>query len=509
VNPSNKTSVTNIVPATSVFDGVKDAEGRLGKLYSKMTNDKSNQLSPEITSELKAIEANNNLMVTTLLANTNLPPNANPEFVKRYAETLIEFDNKLEQMLAGGGGTNDVKALTKSYGIISLNLKMVKVPQMGVPAGGWTSSPPSGSPLWWLIFSTIVLGVGIGVLAQPQLVVRFMTVKSNQQINRSILIGGIFILATTGTAFIVGSLSNVYLFEKFGSVSVAFVGGNHDLVIPAFIANAFPDWFGYVFMLVILAAGMSTLSSQFHTIGTSFGRDFFENGIMANAPAENNVKSEVKGKKPRVSVAKTLIIIAVASVLSVLIALIMINAKIQIITIIIVLLFLWLILIFFTFFSKEDGHSSKMKGGILVTRIGILVGILLTVILGLNLEEGIIARATSIFFGLMASSFLAPYTAAIFWKRFTRKGAIAGILAGVIASAIAFLFFHEKEAAYFGISKLIFGKPFLIEGPFASVDPLVLALPVSIIFTIVVTLLTKVENPATVEKAFKGVGKKK
>ena len=45
---------------------------------------------------------------------------------------------------------------------------------------GWTASPAAGSPLWWTIYSSIVLGVGIGVLAQPQLVVRYMTVKSKQ-----------------------------------------------------------------------------------------------------------------------------------------------------------------------------------------------------------------------------------------------------------------------------------------------------------------------------------------
>ena len=56
------------------------------------------------------------------------------------------------------------------------------------------------------------MGVGIGALAQPQLAVRFMTVKSNKELHRSLLIGAIFIAVMTCTAYIVGSLSNVYFY---------------------------------------------------------------------------------------------------------------------------------------------------------------------------------------------------------------------------------------------------------------------------------------------------------
>lgn len=44
---------------------------------------------------------------------------------------------------------------------------------------------------WLFIVTTITMGVGLGVLAQPQLVVRFMTVKSKNELNRGVLIGGI------------------------------------------------------------------------------------------------------------------------------------------------------------------------------------------------------------------------------------------------------------------------------------------------------------------------------
>ncbi|MBN2841973.1 MAG: hypothetical protein JXM68_02720, partial [Sedimentisphaerales bacterium] len=57
---------------------------------------------------------------------------------------------------------------------------------------GWTSMPEFGwgdakYNLWWIVVSTLTLGVGIGVLAQPQLAVRFMTVKSKKELNRGVV----------------------------------------------------------------------------------------------------------------------------------------------------------------------------------------------------------------------------------------------------------------------------------------------------------------------------------
>jgi SSS family solute:Na+ symporter len=123
------------------------------------------------------------------------------------------------------------------------------------------------------------MGVGIGVLAQPQLVVRFMTVKSNRELNRAVASGGVFILMMTGVAFVVGALSNVLFFKEMGGTAMVVAKGAIDDIIPLFLKNFLPDWFGTVFLLTLLAAAMSTLSSQYHVIGTSIGRDLFEKSL--------------------------------------------------------------------------------------------------------------------------------------------------------------------------------------------------------------------------------------
>jgi len=141
---------------------------------------------------------------------------------------------------------------------------------------GWSSMPVFMSNGWLFVITTITLGVGIGVLAQPQLVVRFMTVKSKQELNRAVLIGGIFIISMTGFIFIVGALTNAWYFEFNGGKNALQSAETIGKVIPHFINEAMPKWFAFIFLFALISAAMSTLSSQFHTMGTAVGRDLIE-----------------------------------------------------------------------------------------------------------------------------------------------------------------------------------------------------------------------------------------
>ena len=114
-----------------------------------------------------------------------------------------------------GGITQGHRTLTDLKDLVPSSLQ-------AIGHQGWTAMPAFGfgAPkytLWWTIITTITLGVGIGVLAQPQLAVRFMTVKSKRELNRAVAVGGVFILAMTGVAFTVGALSNAY-FSQHGAL---------------------------------------------------------------------------------------------------------------------------------------------------------------------------------------------------------------------------------------------------------------------------------------------------
>lgn len=139
---------------------------------------------------------------------------------------------------------------------------------------GWTAMPVSGSPQWYTLVTSLILGVGIGCLAQPQLVVRFMMVDSTRQLNRGVLIGCVFLIITVGAIYHVGALSNLFFLKTQGVVASEAIK-DMDKIIPLFIDQAMPAWFGALFMLCILSASMSTLSAQFHTMGAAFGADMF------------------------------------------------------------------------------------------------------------------------------------------------------------------------------------------------------------------------------------------
>ena len=317
---------------------------------------------------------------------------------------------------------------------------------------GWTSYPAFGTPFWWNLSTTMILGVGIGALAQPQLAVRFMTVESDKEINRSLLIGAIFIVVMTGTAYIVGSLSNVYFYQNFGQIAIDYVGGNMDSIIPTFISTALPEWFVYIFLLSLLAAAMSTLSSQYHTQGTALGHDVFK--VLKNRGDSDEFTAEdYENITP----------------------------------------------------TEEDSDNPLST-----TQIGILVAVVLSLVLGYILPASIIALGTSLFMGLCAAAFLPVYAAALFWKRATKPGAIAGILSGTFTSLFMLVFVYKKTATGLGICQFLFGQPMLINTmPWYAMDVMLVAIPVSIIFTIVVSLLTQPMDDKFLDNAFEGISKDK
>ena len=395
-----------------------------------------------------------------------------------------------------------VGGVTAGHQALSDLKDLVPGPLQAIGHQGWTSMPKFGFGdksynLWWIVVSTIVMGVGIGVLSQPQLVTRFMTVKSRKELNRAVVTGGIFIIVMTGVAFTVGALSNAY-FAKHGpllsgrvvktineakghatlqlmakaedgtwsdvknekgpvtvpvvldrtaaqagsaavdgqdvpvvqgrTISLIYAKGVTEQIIPAFIKESMPRWFGVVFLLTLLAAAMSTLSGQFHVLGTSIGRDVFE---------------QLTGRR---------------------------------------------------------------EASIGVTRIGIIIGIVLAVLISNYARSPyIVARATAIFFGLCASTFMPSFLGGLFFKRVTKPAAIASMIVGFLATAFWLVFVKAQEAEGLGIvQRFTDGKPsILADYPnWPVVDPLIVALPVSMIVMIIVTLATKRPSDAHLAKCF-------
>lgn len=196
--------------------------------------------------------------------------------------------------------------------------------------------------------------------------------------------------------------------------------GASDQIIPLYINTAMPKWFGLIFLLTLLAAAMSTLSSQFHTLGTAAGRDVFGTLIGAH----------------------------------------------------------------------KQGAPDRT---IYVVRFAILIGLVLAVLIGYSAKKeqfvvSIIARATAIFFGLCASTFLPAFFGGIFSRRMTRPAAIASMLVGFVASTLWLVFVKTPECTVIGVVK----ASLLAQSPnWPVVDPLFIGLPLSVLTAVLVSAVTR------------------
>ncbi|MBO7269933.1 MAG: sodium:solute symporter family protein, partial [Bacteroidales bacterium] len=100
----------------------------------------------------------------------------------------------------------------------------------------------------------------------------------SKQLNQGIFIGCLFLVITVGVVYHSGALSNLYFYQQHGKVAVE-MSSDIDKIIPLFINESMPNWFTILLMLCIISASMSTLSSQFHTMGTSVASDIYVDGI--------------------------------------------------------------------------------------------------------------------------------------------------------------------------------------------------------------------------------------
>ena len=303
-------------------------------------------------------------------------------------------------------------------------LESIGSPAATQAPNGLTSMPSVLSPPFMMIL-TLIFGVGIGVLAQPQLITRYLTAKNERALRLAVPYGGIFILLMTFAAFSIGPLCNVLMVNN----GLTFPG-TPDKVLPLIVSteSLFPQWFLFIFLFAILSAAMSTASALFHTAGASIGRDVCEKGIL-----------------------------------------------------------------------KQCSH----KTSILITRIATLVLIAITLFITLNPLD-VVAFMTAFFFGLMACTFLAPYTLTLYWKKTSRAGAWAGLLGGFLFTILWYVLIYFKTAPN------IIGSPLIADYQINMLDPLFIGVPLSFFLTIAVSLIIKQDKKEKliVKKAFENIIKK-
>jgi solute:Na+ symporter, SSS family len=277
---------------------------------------------------------------------------------------------------------------------------------------GLTSMPPFLSKPFMMVL-TLIFGVGIGVLAQPQLITRYLTAKNNKALRLAVPYGGIFILLMTFTAFSIGPLCNVLMYRNnimYPTMeSAGAIVANPDAVVPTIINNLFPAWFILIFLFAILAAAMSTAAALFQTAGAAIGRDVIEKSMMKQITPEKSI---------------------------------------------------------------------------FITRIATVVIVIATLIITLNPLD-VVAFMTAFFFGLMACTFLAPYTLMLYWKKTNKLGVWIGMLGGFLFTITWYILIYFKTAPK------IIGTPLVGNYIINMLDPIFIGLPLSFLLTILFSSILK------------------
>lgn len=302
---------------------------------------------------------------------------------------------------------------------------------------GWIDTSTFGTPEWLTVVTTFLLGVGIGALTQPQLVVRFMSAKNDKMLNRSLLIGSLFMLAIVGSAYTVGALSNVYFFENYGEIAFTYVVGNLgmgvDFIIPTFVLDifgniTFGDVFICAFLLSLIAASISTISALMHTIGAAGGYDLY---------------TLYKNRKTNI---------------------------------------------------KKDSQSLR------INRIMTAIVMVLVVVYCYLMPNDIIAKATSLFMGITAAALLPTMTHGLFAKNPRKDAAFASIAVGTISYLLWALFINVNSSVFLPICKWLTGnKVLFMNSDIMFVDALMVALPLSILTLAIVYFVKRPKKTGNTE----------
>lgn len=298
---------------------------------------------------------------------------------------------------------------------------------LGVPASGtgtldgfngWTSMADFGSSEWMLVVTTFLMGVGLGVLTQPQLVVRFMSAKDDRMLDRSLIVGSVFMLLIVGTAYTAGALSNVFFMERGEGLAyqhLSDLGLGVDFIMPQFILELFEgytlgDVFVCLFLLSLVCASISTISALMHTIGAAGGYDLH------------------------------------------------------------------------TLIQNWKTKQERDSGNIRVNRIWTAVMMVLVVVYCYLMPKDIIAKATSLFMGMTAAALLPAFVHGLYSRRGRpdKRAAACSIAAGAGSYLFWALFVNKSSSVFLPVCRMLTGSQVLFDGPIVYCDALVVALPLSV-----------------------------
>lgn len=117
--------------------------------------------------------------------------------------------------------------------------------------------------------------IGLGFMGSPQLFVRFMSIKNDNEILKGRWVAIVFTLVTDSAAVLIGILAR-YLFTEFGQEPEGILGVGGQEVLPMLVDLIMPSLIVAMYIAVVLAAIMSTIDSLLVVASSAITRDFYQ-----------------------------------------------------------------------------------------------------------------------------------------------------------------------------------------------------------------------------------------
>ena len=265
------------------------------------------------------------------------------------------------------------------------------------------------------------LAWGLGYFGMPHIIIRFMAIKSNEEVKKSRKIAIVWVIVSLTAACLIGLIARAYLTPELltkEASETAFIR----LIQQVFSANGVLIFVGGIFLCGILAAIMSTADSQLLVTASAVSEDMFKGAI------------------------------------------------------------------------KKD---AKEKTALWVGKIAVVVVAIIAFLIALNPKSSIMDLVSDAWAGFGAA-FGPVVLLALFWKRSTLSGAIAGMAVGALVviawDYIPFIPITEELMRTMDIKAIdesLKVGDFLTMTQYTGLYSLALGFPIALIVNIIVSLISK------------------
>jgi len=153
--------------------------------------------------------------------------------------------------------------------------------------------------------------IGLGFMGSPQVYVRFIAIRNEEQLEKGKLVAVFYTLLTLSAAVFIGILGRV-LFTGVGDSPENILGISAENVLPILVESVLPMALVGLYIGVILAAVMSTIDSLLVVASSAVTRDFYQQIFHPNMEGET-----LTTLSRNVTLAMALIALATAMIVSV------------------------------------------------------------------------------------------------------------------------------------------------------------------------------------------------